>query len=659
MDNQNEKRPVARYEPGELERTRKNLGNIDREEALKMIKTLGGEIGIEKSAPIDMSKMPKKPKIYASRMVDSRPISDEIDRNTVQNPKIPQAYSMPVIEQRVQTAINDIMIDYGIRTKPNFITAFINWALNRKDLISYNFITENLNVYVTNTIKFANIIKGLIPNAPDITKKNIDTNQSLYFRALRKINEFDTDLISKLYDQVFRHASDSSIKTVQTLTKELFRFLYCFYFLGEGRVNIIIKQLTTDICTKKTVNQEVIQAQGREASSTWLFIYSQVYKGMYPILLRLCCKEVTPVTTFYTAESSNILKFLDLTKFDVLLPEKENTEQKRKQEPEKKTMTAEEERELYEQKSRMELFDKGISILDIMFPEAGWKNLASMPDMYPYFEPLYDFTEGFDFISPQNPMQITAILIRILDDFFTGCRYITFTPDDQLQLLLGTSEVQGLIDSWGQYLTVLFDRNYLSSIKELVNSVDAKTDYTETQFGGRVLSNIFWYAKNQFLPYLRFDLKFLDRPKSDGMLKPIFRQVPNIRKAFEEIVKRAEAIYAQSPDMANDSNEIGAIKLWNHYHFPMPNIVSKRLDILLGGKNSSRTNNLNLLKYTSCVLSVLDWWINDTNSPAYAKAAAFPFRKDSDGHPQFNVPTRTNVDSLFVKHLRNRKKESH
>lgn len=490
-------------------------------------------------------------------------------------------------------------------------------------------------------------------------KKNIDTNQSLYFRALRKINEFDTDLISKLYDQVFRHASDSSIKTVQTLTKELFRFLYCFYFLGEGRVNIIIKQLTTDICTKKTVNQEVIQAQGREASSTWLFIYSQVYKGMYPILLRLCCKEVTPVTTFYTAESSNILKFLDLTKFDVLLPEKENTEQKQKQEPEKKTMTAEEERELYEQKSRMELFDKGISILDIMFPEAGWKNLASMPDMYPYFEPLYDFTEGFDFISPQNPMQITAILIRILDDFFTGCRYITFTPDDQLQLLLGTSEVQGLIDSWGQYLTVLFDRNYLSSIKELVNSVDAKTDYTETQFGGRVLSNIYWYAKNQFLPYLRFDLKFLDRPKSDGMLKPIFRQVPNIRKAFEEIVKRAEAIYAQSPDMANDSNEIGAIKLWNHYHFPMPNIVSKRLDILLGGKNSSRTNNLNLLKYTSCVLSVLDWWINDTNSPAYAKAAAFPFRKDSDGHPQFNVPTRTNVDSLFVKHLKNRKKESH
>ena len=43
MDQFNNKKPAAIYEPGELERTRKNLGNIDKDEALKMIKTLGGE----------------------------------------------------------------------------------------------------------------------------------------------------------------------------------------------------------------------------------------------------------------------------------------------------------------------------------------------------------------------------------------------------------------------------------------------------------------------------------------------------------------------------------------------------------------------------------------------------------------------------------------
>jgi len=658
MDQFNNKKPAAIYEPGELERTRKNLGNIDKDEALKMIKTLGGEIGVEKSAPIDMSKMPKKPKIYASKMVDSRPLTTEFEASLAQKKTTPQVYTLPVIEQRVRVAIDDIMIENGVKVRPNIITAFINWALNRKDIISHDFVTSTLNLYITNTTKFVRIVKQMISNAPDHTKKQLDTGNLLYYKALKKINEFDEDLIIKLYDQAYRHASDASIKTIQTLTKELFRFLYCFYFLGEGKVNAIINQLSMDISTKKTVNQESIQTQARDASSLWLFIYSQVYKGMYPVMLRFCCKEITPFTTFYTAESSNILKFLELTKFDVLLPEKEPTPQTENKELEKKRISVEEERALFEQKSRMELFDKGISILDIMFPEAGWKELSKMPDMYPYFEPLYDFTEGFNYISPENPMQITAILIRILDDFFTGCRYITFTPDEQISQLLGTNEVQSLIDSWGQYLTILFDRNYLLNLREIVNNVDAKIDYTESQFGGRELSNLYWYAKNQFLPLLRFDLKFLDRPKAESMLKPIYRQVPNIRKAFEEIIKRAEKAYSQNPSSANDNSEIGALKLWTRYHFPMPNSVSKRLDILLGGKNSPNVNKLNLLKYTACVLSVLDWWLNDPNSPAYAKNASCPFRKDIDGHPLFNTPTLNNVDVLFARNLRNRKKES-
>ena len=226
MDNNyHEKKPVARYEPGELERTRKNLGNIDKEEALKMIKTLGGEIGIEKSAPIDMSKMPKKPKIYGSRMVDSRPITNEVENTIVKKSKGPQIYNLPVIEQRVKVAIDDLMIEQGIRIKPNFITAFINWALNRKDLISHDFITGTLNLYVTNTNKFAKTMQNLISVAPEHIKKQIDSSGLLYYKTLKKINSYNVDFISKIFDQAYSHATDASIKTIQTLTKELFKFL--------------------------------------------------------------------------------------------------------------------------------------------------------------------------------------------------------------------------------------------------------------------------------------------------------------------------------------------------------------------------------------------------------------------------------------------------
>ena len=47
------KKPPARYEAGQLEKTRKNIGVLEKEEAARMMKVLGGEIGVEKSEEID------------------------------------------------------------------------------------------------------------------------------------------------------------------------------------------------------------------------------------------------------------------------------------------------------------------------------------------------------------------------------------------------------------------------------------------------------------------------------------------------------------------------------------------------------------------------------------------------------------------------------
>ena len=37
----------------------------------------------------------------------------------------------------------------------------------------------------------------------------------------------------------------------------------------------------------------------------------------------------------------------------------------------------------------------GLKLLDQMFPEAGFLKIEELPDMYPYFEPLYEFGESF------------------------------------------------------------------------------------------------------------------------------------------------------------------------------------------------------------------------------------------------------------------------
>ena len=88
------------------------------------------------------------------------------------------------------------------------------------------------------------------------------------------------------------------------------------------------------------------------------------------------------------------------------------------------------------------------------------------------------------------------------------------------------------------------------------------------------------------------------------------------------------------------------------YNFHLPNPASKRIDVLLGAKREasvSAATNANLIKYTLCVISVLDWWINNTSSPAYETDPMKLYRINAeDGAPQFSVPLRSDQNQLFA-----------
>ena len=60
------------WEPGTLDATRRAIGPIDKEEAVRMTKLLGGEILQEKSAPIDYSAFPQKENFFAGGRVHVR-----------------------------------------------------------------------------------------------------------------------------------------------------------------------------------------------------------------------------------------------------------------------------------------------------------------------------------------------------------------------------------------------------------------------------------------------------------------------------------------------------------------------------------------------------------------------------------------------------------
>ena len=95
---------------------------------------------------------------------------------------------------------------------------------------------------------------------------------------------------------------------------------------------------------------------------------------------------------------------------------------------------------------------------------------------------------------------------------------------------------------------------------------------------------------------------------------------------------------------------------WEHYSFDISNPVSKRLDVMLCAKRTDdkvTATNANIIKYALCITAVLDWWVNDYQSPAY-KTNPFNFYRISpeDGGPVFTVPLRTDQDKLFKLNLK-------
>nr|MCR5217166.1 hypothetical protein [Treponema sp.] len=107
---------------------------------------------------------------------------------------------------------------------------------------------------------------------------------------------------------------------------------------------------------------------------------------------------------------------------------------------------------------------------------------------------------------------------------------------------------------------------------------------------------------------------------------------------------------------AGKKTVLGVMNPWDRYQFDLPNVISKRLDVLLGAKRPddlTNATNANLIKYTLCMISVLDWWINNPSSPAYSSSTENQYRVSAkDGSPEFSVPLRTDQNTLFAENIK-------
>lgn len=652
------KRPKeADWAPGTLDRTRKAIGEIDSAEAQVMAKKLGGEVMYEKS-PRSSGPSTKG----TGRIVRNAPSGSSGGSSSSSSSGSSSASSeggasgkgrkrqeeLPIIPQKFAQLIDKLMMSDEYAIKPdyglfNFIKLF---RQNGKEQVITEFCTITLKHHIENLQGFITVVKTLIQMAPATYKAKIANGTEVKFKFLRMVAGWNLQTIKLAHIELQDLPQPYVVQDLIPYVRAVYKMLIQVYYYGETKIPKLIKEIYTDEIAYPDAPQDKLSTMAKEAITSWLYIQNEIIKKLYPLLMRMCSDSYEEFEDFFKVKVALILKFVGLHKYDLLLPEKpkasgegEKTEEKPKPAAPKKPQKGIKDSTVL----------TGLNLLDQLFPKAGFKNLENHPDMYPYFQPLYKFDDGFNVLSPENPLQVTVVLLKIIEDCIEGFRNINFGMLS-VESMRTDDTITKLMDDWTAYRENVFERLYCSPLLDLVNSIYSQDDFEGTQFGKKLVTSLMWQTQWHFLPHFKFEQLTLERPSDESKYPPLFMRTDFARAYLKEVV-------AQCDNMAKTRGAVSALSNpWEHYNFAVQNEVSKRLDVILGANNNTPTtnaNNANLLKYTLCFMAVLDWWINNEESPAYAVSPRHIYRiSEEDGKPKFSVPERTDQNKLFAEQIK-------
>lgn len=641
----NSRPKTADWAPGTLDRTRKAIGNIDEAEAEKMTKVLGGEIMYERTINPSSSKKIKGTGRLMRQSASS--VQKDVMNTQTQNSGKGRNHQeeLIVIPAKVNSLIDKLMMsdEYGIKPDYGLFNFIKYFQTNGHEQIISEFCTFTMKMHIENLQSFITVVKTLIQIAPASYKAKIANGTEPKFKFLRMVAGWTLQGIKLTYMDLLNLTQPYYVTDLIPYTRSVYRLLIQVYYYGESKIPKLIKEIYADEAAYPDAPKDKLSGLAKEAITQWLYIQNEIIKKMYPLLMRMCSNTFEEYPDFFKAKVADILKFVGLHKYDLLLQEKPK-------EPPAEEKAKERKAAVPSKGVKDALVTTGISLLNQLFPQAGFNDLENHPDLYPYFQPLYKFADGFNVISPENPLQVTVVLLRIIEDFFQGCRNIDFINIKDASEKDEGDSILKVLDDWSAYRESVFERLYCSPLNDLVNQIYSQKDFEESQFGKKLITSLLWQTNYHFLPNFKFEQLILERPADESKYPPLFKRTDFVRKYLTSVVSQCDSLVKTHGDVTCVRNP------WEHYKFDIPNEISKRIDILLGAQNKSantNANNANLLKYTLCIISVLDWWINNPESPAYMTSPRHIYRISAeDGKPQFSVQERNDQNKLFADEIR-------
>lgn len=323
--------------------------------------------------------------------------------------------TLPEIPDKVLQEMNQLMTDrrYGIKQPTVFA------RLDKSDRVSQEFILYSLNDYMGHIQQCVAATKKMLPfRETETFLEDLGEAIPTGAKVLSIVSSIDLRKISAELLRLQREPQDVTISHLIPFVRLLFVPLIKMYYLNGEGIAKVYRSIYMYIVTKMIpTDPEALKQSAGSAVKEWYYIIDTVCTGMYPLLLRMTSPAMLSMYQLFYTRGSRI-SWLDVVPEDVLLPK--DIPDSLKFKIDEAARIKEKEDEVEEEYSLPEDVLEGISLLERFFPEAGFQNLYSLPDLCAYFQPILQFQDAFTQLAPDNPLHQTMILFWILEESFRG-----------------------------------------------------------------------------------------------------------------------------------------------------------------------------------------------------------------------------------------------
>jgi hypothetical protein len=687
---------TAVYAPGELNRVRSKLGPLEADEARELAKKLGGEVGYERSLEEEKARQ-------GHRTRNDRPgqprhrveLPPELDGETTKpgkkksghgdslNPLDDPLVSMKAgYWDRIKMDRYAGQPEFEIKAPGQVFYSMVSLFADVVDYVNPEFVTRRMPEYYKKIESVVLSTRTLFPRNNFKRNEKMKKTSSVAYSILDAIRYWDIEKISGDLAKIQSHPKSVRVSDFAEILRAVYKPLFILSKLNiDAHIRTAYKILYKLLYTE---NQSEAQNKYQELIRSALIAYSGIQKNisylLYPLLMKTVSPNFITYNEFFTERKNRYMAFLNVTEDIQINPEIMNiqmTDPDSGVEPssknaetaadpnspeskpvgvedkqEEKELSEEEKAKLAAQEAEKKALERGINIMDMLFPKSGWDKPSAYPDFYPYFADIFDLRKGVVNIAPTDPMQQIYILLRCLGELFFGLRYVLFgavfrSSGDTERVDNALVEI---INNWHFYTESIFDKEYLPRMTEYVRILEGSAEERSSPYTRKLVSELHWIKRFYLLPYYKFD-SFGPPTVQKKDTIAIYAKIRTLRKYLAAVAMGIENGNKAGGAEVNAPCD-GIENPWAPYVFQVPNPLSIRLNAILGPRNRT---NASLIYFCLAITTVLDHIVNNDYSWAYSPPSSLLNRTSGDA-PLTGVDGRIDADAIFKQSLKERQK---